>query len=80
MQQEITTTISSHEDLSRWSKAVFDWIASALSMGAALGWVNLAVGLLSGAWIATQLWKFWRFEVHALRRADALSTTERPHP
>jgi len=45
------------------------WVASALSMAAALGFVNLTVGLLSAAWLATQIFRFWRFEVHALRQA-----------
>ncbi len=52
------------------------WVASALSMAAALGFVNLTVGLLSAAWLATQIWRFWRFEVHALRQARRHAVAE----
>jgi hypothetical protein len=52
------------------------WVASALSMAAALGLVNLTVGLLSAAWLATQILRFWRFEVHALRQARRQAVTE----
>lgn len=52
------------------------WIASALSMAAALGFVNLTVGLLSAGWLATQIWRFWRFEVHALRQARQHAAAE----
>lgn len=50
----------------RISDAV-SWVASALSMAAALGWVNLAIGVLSALWLATQIWRFWRYEIHVLR-------------
>lgn len=62
----------------RLSDAV-SWVASAISMAAALGLVNLTVGLLSAAWLATQLFRFWRYEVHQLRRADQLPR-ETPPP
>lgn len=62
----------------RLSDAV-SWVASAISMAAALGLVNLTVGLLSAAWLATQLFRFWRYEVHQLRRADRLPR-ETPPP
>lgn len=52
------------------------WVASALSMAAALGFVNLTVGLLSAAWLATQIWRFWRYEVHALRQARMQAAAE----
>jgi hypothetical protein len=52
------------------------WIASALSMAAALGFVNLTVGLLSATWLATQIYRFWRFEVHALRQARRQAVAE----
>lgn len=38
------------------------WIAAIVSMGAALGWINIAVGVLTAAWLATQLYRFWRYE------------------
>ncbi|MFZ5548088.1 MAG: hypothetical protein ACOZJX_05285 [Pseudomonadota bacterium] len=53
---------------SRLADAI-SWIASAISMAAALGFVNLTVGVLSAGWLATQIFRFWRYEVHALRRA-----------
>ena len=59
---------------SRISDAI-SWVASAISMAAALGFVNLTVGVLSAGWLATQIFRFWRYEVHALRRARQQATT-----
>lgn len=56
------------------------WIASAISMAAALGLVNLTVGLLSAAWLATQIFRFWRYEVHLLRRAGQQQCESLPTP
>jgi len=52
------------------------WVASALGLGALAGWVNLFVALLSGAWVATQLWREWRYNIPALRRAKAQALAE----
>jgi len=60
------------------------WIASAIGVAAAMGWVNLAVGLLSAVWLATQIYRFWRWEVYALRRRhqaeEATAHPPEPHP
>ena len=66
--------------MSQQVKSIADWIASALSMAAALGWVNLAVGVLSAAWLFTQLYRFWRFEVNDLLRRHATRAAELPPP
>lgn len=54
----------------RTAKEMLDWIAGGLSMAAALGFVNIVVGLLSASWLATQLYRFWRFEVRSLRQRE----------
>lgn len=68
------------DDLRGRVVAALDWtsglIASGLSMAAALGFVNIMVGLLSAAWLATQLYRFWRFEWRTLRRREARGELE----
>jgi ABC-type lipoprotein release transport system permease subunit len=48
-----------------WGKFVkaLDWIAVVLGIGTVVGLVNLVVGVLSGAWIAVQLYGYWRYEL-----------------
>jgi hypothetical protein len=48
-----------------WGKVVkaLDWIAVVLGIGTVVGLVNLVVGVLSGAWIAVQLYGYWRYEL-----------------
>jgi fatty acid desaturase len=48
------------------------WAAAVVSMGAALGWINIAVGMLTAAWLATQLYRFWRYEHHKLAKEEGL--------
>jgi hypothetical protein len=52
-----------------WSRAsdTLSWAASLLGLASAMGWVNLAVGVLSAAWLATQIYRFWFWEIQSLR-------------
>lgn len=42
---------------------VLDWAASILGIGTLLGLVNIAVGLLSGAWLAYQLYTSIKYDL-----------------
>lgn len=44
-------------------KSVISWLAAVLGVGTFLGWVNLAVGLLSAAWLAIQLYGYITHEL-----------------
>lgn len=44
-------------------KAVVNWLAAALGIGSFLGLVNLIVGVLSGAWLAVQLYGYIAHEL-----------------
>jgi uncharacterized membrane protein YGL010W len=48
-----------------WGKIIktIDWIAAVLGIGTVVGLVNLGVGVLSAAWIAVQLYGYWRYEL-----------------
>jgi hypothetical protein len=54
-----------------WAKVVkaLDWIAAVLGIGTLIGLVNLGVGVLSAAWIAVQLYGYWRYEL-PMKRAN----------
>lgn len=43
-------------------KAV-NWLAAVLAGGSFLGLVNIAVGVLSGIWLALQVWGFFRYTI-----------------
>lgn len=65
---------------SLWSRTsdALSWVASVLSMAAALGWMNLTVGALSACWLATQIYRFWAWEVVDLRRRHAQGNHANP--
>lgn len=44
-------------------KALVSWLAAALGIGTFLGLVNLAVGILSAAWLAVQLYGYMAHEL-----------------
>lgn len=50
-------------DLALTLKSTLNWLAAFLGIGTFLGIVNLAVGLLSAAWIAAQLYGYLRLEL-----------------
>ena len=57
-------------------KPVINWLAAGIGLGTAVGVVNLGVGLLSGAWLAVQLYNWFTFtrvknklEIEALHEA-----------
>lgn len=40
---------------------VLNYVAAALGVGTFLNLVNLAVGLLSAVWLASQIWAHWKY-------------------
>ena len=44
-------------------KAFVSWLAAALGIGTFLGFVNLAVGILSATWLAVQLYGYLAHEL-----------------
>lgn len=46
-----------------WITRAVDWVASALGIGTFLGVVNIGVGLLSGAWLAYQLYVAIKYDL-----------------
>ena len=44
-------------------KAFVSWLAAALGIGSFLGLVNLAVGILSAAWLTVQLYGYLSHEL-----------------
>lgn len=51
-----------------WLRDTISWLAATASLATVMGWLNLGIGLLSAAWLATQLYRFWRFESFTLAR------------
>lgn len=45
------------------AKSVINWLAAFLGIGTFLGMINLAVGLLSAAWLAVQLYGYLAHEL-----------------
>lgn len=45
------------------AKSVINWLAALLGIGTFLGMINLAVGLLSAAWLAVQLYGYLAHEL-----------------
>jgi hypothetical protein len=48
-------------------KIFMDWTAAALGIGTFAGLVNVAVGVLSGMWVAVQLITWYRYDRHVKR-------------
>lgn len=61
-----------HDGLLPHAKMVLNWIAAILGIGTFAGMVNVVVGVLSGTWIAVQLWSHIRYEI-PLKRAKLLA-------
>lgn len=57
-------------------KLIADWIAACLAAGSAMGIVNFLVGLMSAAWLATQIWIAWKYRIPAMKRASAKDVKE----
>ena len=53
-------------------KTVISWLAAFLGIGTFLGCVNLAVGLLSAAWLVVQLYGYIRHELPMKRMRKQL--------
>lgn len=51
------------EHLTPALKTVVNWIAAMLGIGTFAGLVSVVVGVLSGAWIAVQLYGYLRYEL-----------------
>lgn len=54
-------------------KAVINWIAAGLGIGTFAQLVPVIVGVLSGAWIAVQLYGYLRYEL-PIKRAKLAAT------
>lgn len=52
-----------HTDHTVTVKSVVNWFAAFLGIGTFLGFVNLAVGLLSAAWLGVQLYGYIAHEL-----------------
>lgn len=50
-------------DQAMTGKSLISWLAAFLGFGTFLGLVNLAVGLLSAAWLAVQLYGYIKHEL-----------------
>ncbi|WP_218243267.1 hypothetical protein [Comamonas fluminis] len=57
-------------------KSVMSWLAAFLGIGTFLGFVNLAVGLLSAAWLLVQLYGYIRHELPMKRMRKQLLRRE----
>ena len=53
-------------------KSVISWLAAFLGIGTFLGFVNLAVGLLSAAWLLVQLYGYIAHELPMKRMRQQL--------
>ena len=53
-------------------KSVISWLAAFLGFGTFLGFVNLAVGLLSAVWLGVQLYGYIRHELPMKRMRKQL--------
>lgn len=50
-----------HSWLSSKAASFASWIAAGLGLSSALGWVQLTVGILSGAWLIVQWWNYFTY-------------------
>lgn len=64
-----------------WLRDTISWLAATASLATVMGWLNLGIGLLSAAWLATQLYRFWRYESYSLaRRREAEEQAQAAQP
>ena len=52
-----------HQTDTNTAKAVINWVAAFLGIGTFLGVVNLAVGVLSAAWLTVQIYGYMVHEL-----------------
>lgn len=52
-----------HPDTAVTAKTVVNWLAAFLGLGTFLGFVNLAVGVLSAAWLGVQIYGYIAHEL-----------------
>lgn len=52
-----------HTDHTVTVKSVINWLAAFLGIGTFLGFVNLAVGVLSAAWLTVQIYGYIKHEL-----------------
>ena len=50
-----------HAYLSSKLAIMLSWLAAAAGIGSFVGWVNVAVGVLSAMWLAVQIWNWWTY-------------------
>lgn len=65
-----------HDHLEPTLKTVINWLAAGLGIGTFAGFVSVAVGVLSGAWIAVQLYGYLRYELPIKRAKLAAALAE----
>lgn len=58
------------------AKSVVSWLAAVLGIGTFLGLVNLAVGVLSAAWLAVQIYGYLKHELPMKRMRKRLLKCE----
>lgn len=56
-----------HESILRSFRELVSWVAAGLGITSAMGLINVVIGVLSAAWLATQLWRFWRYDYPELQ-------------
>lgn len=54
------------------AKSIVNWLAALLGIGTFLGFVNLAVGVLSAAWLAVQIYGYLVHELPMKRMRKQL--------
>lgn len=75
-----------HTDHTVTVKSVINWLAAFLGIGTFLGFVNLAVGVLSAAWLTVQIYGYIKHELpmkrmrQKLLRKDLEQRRTRPAP
>ena len=65
-----------------WLLKAVNYMAATLGIGSFLGFVNVAVGVLSAFWLALQVYGYIRYElpIKHYRREQARRAAERGHP
>lgn len=67
------------ETLTPAAKTFINWLAAILGIGTFAGLVSVVVGVLSGAWIAVQLYGYLRYEL-PIKRAKLKAALAGMHP
>lgn len=61
-----------HTDHTVTVKSIINWLAAFLGIGTFLGFVNLAVGVLSAAWLTLQIYGYIKHELPMKRMRQKL--------